>query len=96
MGRAILPGIAEVLGRLNVLAGRRLVYFADVRRQASGHWLIERHELAGEGPTVLRSAIERGAQLRFRYRAIGSKPGTRSATAAKTPPSPRVAARPFR
>ncbi len=47
MGRAILLGVGEVLGRLDVLAGRRLVYVADVRRQSSGHWLIERYELIG-------------------------------------------------
>src|SRR5262249_49464489 len=48
MGQAILLGVGEILSRLDVLAGRRLVYIADVRRQASGHWLIERYELSGE------------------------------------------------
>ena len=36
MGRALLLGVAEVLGRLDVLAGRRLIAVADVRRQPSG------------------------------------------------------------
>jgi serine/threonine protein kinase len=48
MGRALLTGLPELLGRLDVLVGRRLIYFADVRRQASGTWLIERYELIGE------------------------------------------------
>ena len=48
MGVALLTGVAELLGRLDVLAGRRLVYIEDVRRLASGHWLIERFALIGE------------------------------------------------
>src|SRR5262249_28372964 len=56
MGRAMLLGMAEVLARLDVLAGRRLVAVADVRRQASGSWLIERFELAGPSPRRLESA----------------------------------------
>jgi serine/threonine protein kinase/Tfp pilus assembly protein PilF len=48
MGRSLLAGATELLGRLDVLAGRRLVYIDDVRRQASGSWLIERYELTGE------------------------------------------------
>ena len=55
MGRALLLGVAEVLGRLDVLAGRRLVYVADVRRQASGDWLVERYELIGETARRLES-----------------------------------------
>ena len=43
------PGPArEVLSRLDVKAGHRLLYIADVRRQPSGDWLIERCELLGE------------------------------------------------
>ena len=41
--------------RLDVLAGRRLVYVADVRRQASGNWLVERYELVGEASARLES-----------------------------------------
>jgi serine/threonine protein kinase len=48
MGRALLAGIAELFGRLDVLAGRRLLFFAGVRRQASGSWQLERFELIGE------------------------------------------------
>ena len=48
MGRTLLAGLAELLGRLDVLAGRRLLYLPEVRRQASGQWLVERYELVGE------------------------------------------------
>ena len=48
MGRSILLGVAEVLGRVDVLAGRRLVYISDVRRQPTGAWLVDRDELLGE------------------------------------------------
>jgi hypothetical protein len=40
VGRALLAGAAEVLGRLGVLAGRRLVYVAEVR-QVAGNWLVQ-------------------------------------------------------
>jgi serine/threonine protein kinase len=55
MGRALLTGIPEILERLDVLAGRRLVYVADVRRQPSGGWLIERYDLTGEAPRRLEA-----------------------------------------
>jgi serine/threonine protein kinase len=55
MGRALLLGVAEVLGRLDVLAGRRLIAVADVRRLPSGSWLIERYELTGETARRLES-----------------------------------------
>lgn len=48
MGEALRAGIPEVLRYLDPLAGRRLVYIVDVRRQAAGHWLVEREELVGE------------------------------------------------
>lgn len=48
MSRLLLAGSAELLGRLDVLAGRRLVYVEDVTRQPSGHWRIERFDLCGE------------------------------------------------
>jgi serine/threonine protein kinase/ABC-type glycerol-3-phosphate transport system substrate-binding protein len=48
VGRALLAGVPEVLGHLDVLAGRRLVYVSDVHRHASGRWLVERYELRGE------------------------------------------------
>ncbi len=55
MGRALLAGVPQLLERLDVLAGRRLVYLADVRRLGSGAWLIERYELAGETARRLES-----------------------------------------
>jgi hypothetical protein len=48
MGAALLGGAADLLGRLDVLAGRKLVYVVDVRRQKSGAWRIEQRELMGE------------------------------------------------
>ncbi len=55
MGRVLLLGIAEVLGRLDVLAGRRMIVIADVRLQPSGSWLIERFEMIGETARRLES-----------------------------------------
>jgi hypothetical protein len=54
MGRALLAGVAEVLGRLDVLAGRRLVYISEVR-QAAGNWLVQRYELVGESARRIES-----------------------------------------
>ncbi len=48
MGQAILAGVTEVFTRVDLLLGRRLIYISDVRRQASGNWIIERYELMGE------------------------------------------------
>jgi serine/threonine protein kinase len=50
MSRALLAGVAEILGELDVLAGRRLIYIGDgdIRRQTAGDWLVERCELIGE------------------------------------------------
>ena len=42
------PGVAEVLGRLDVLAGRRLVTSPRSAARPSGAWLVERYELTGE------------------------------------------------
>ncbi len=52
---AMLAGIAEVLYRLDVLAGRRLVHAADVRRLADGNWLVERFDLSAETATRIES-----------------------------------------
>jgi serine/threonine protein kinase len=48
MGDALLAGAAELLGRLDVLAGRRLLAVAAVRREPGGGWEAECYELAGE------------------------------------------------
>ncbi len=55
MGSAMLAGVAEIFARVDVRAGRRLVYVAEVRRQATGGWLIERYELVGESARRLES-----------------------------------------
>lgn len=47
MARALLAAATEVLGRLDILAARRLVYIAEIR-QAFGLWLVQRYELVGE------------------------------------------------
>ncbi len=47
MGKALLAGVAELLGKLDVLAGRRLLYIGEVE-QKGGRWLVQRYELAGE------------------------------------------------
>jgi WD40 repeat protein/serine/threonine protein kinase len=47
MAGALLAGLGELLGRLDVLAGRRLLYIAEVR-QVGGIWLVRRYELVGE------------------------------------------------
>jgi serine/threonine-protein kinase len=43
---ALLAGATEIAARLGVLAGRRLVHVADVRRLGSGAWLVERYDLS--------------------------------------------------
>src|SRR5436305_14055332 len=47
LGRALRLGVPELLGRLDVLAGRRLIAVTDVRAQASGAWLVERYDMIG-------------------------------------------------
>ncbi|MHC5543754.1 protein kinase domain-containing protein, partial [Singulisphaera rosea] len=55
MGRTMLVGIAELLDRVDVLAGRRLVYIDEIRLQKSGNFLIDRYLLAGESARRLES-----------------------------------------
>ncbi len=54
MGRALQSGAAELFSRLDVLAGRRLIYIADVR-QVEGKFLIQRFELHGENARRIES-----------------------------------------
>jgi len=56
MGRAMVLGIAEILERLDLLAGRRLLYIGDIRKLTSGRWLVEQFELVGESPRRLESS----------------------------------------
>ncbi len=53
VGRALMSGVPEILDRMDSLAGRSLIYVAEVSRQSSGGWLIERFELTGETPRRL-------------------------------------------
>jgi WD40 repeat protein/serine/threonine protein kinase len=65
LGQALLAGTAELLRRLDVLAGRRLVYVSEVR-EVRGSWKVERLELAGEAPRrlePLEQAREQAAGL---------------------------------
>jgi serine/threonine protein kinase len=48
MSTLLLAGMAEVLGRVDTLAGRRLLYTMDVRAQPPDRWLLECVELVGE------------------------------------------------
>jgi len=50
MAGTLLAGLAQVLGRLDVVAGRRLIYVGAVRGLASGGWLIERYALVSATP----------------------------------------------
>ncbi len=50
-----MGGGVEVLGTLDVLAGRRLIDVGEVRRLSSGDWLVERYELVGESPRRIES-----------------------------------------
>jgi WD40 repeat protein/serine/threonine protein kinase/Flp pilus assembly protein TadD len=52
MAKALLAGTAELLGRLDVLAGRRLVNVGEVR-QKGGVWHVQRFGLTGEQPQRL-------------------------------------------
>ena len=47
--------MSEILERVDVLAGRRLIYVGDIRKLTSGKWLVERFELTGESPRRLES-----------------------------------------
>ena len=76
-GRALLAAFGELLGRLDCLAGRRLLYAADVRRQATGTWLVERSELVGESSRRIESLlVEEAAQLPVPERIYLEAPGT--------------------
>ncbi len=67
VGRALLAGVSEVLGRLDVLAGRRLIHVSDVRRETGGNWMVERDDLTGE-------AVRRLTPLRVPDAASASLP----------------------
>jgi WD40 repeat protein/serine/threonine protein kinase len=57
VGAALLAGMTELLARLDVLAGRRLLYVAEVRLRGDGSRLVERGELCGETYKRLESGL---------------------------------------
>jgi serine/threonine protein kinase len=59
--QALALAAAELLGRMSVLAGRRLVHVASVRKVAGG-WLVDRYELHGEAPRRLERLELPGAE----------------------------------
>ena len=62
MGQALLTGVSELLARLDVLAGRRLVFIEEVRLQKSGHYLIEWYKLTGESAKRIESLEQLASQ----------------------------------
>ena len=54
MGEALIAGVPEVLGRLDLLAGRRLLYIGEVK-QTAGRWQVQRDELIGESARRIES-----------------------------------------
>ena len=76
--------MVEVLGKLDVLAGRRLIYVGEVRRQSSGDWLVERYELIGESARRIESLqVPEGQETgpappRSRLHRAGRDPGRKT------------------
>jgi hypothetical protein len=67
LGRALVAGVAELWGQLDVLGEGRLVAIGEVR-QLAGDWLVERFELIGGNPRRLPSLSfphEAGTRLPF-------------------------------
>jgi WD40 repeat protein/serine/threonine protein kinase/tetratricopeptide (TPR) repeat protein len=61
LGRALLAGTTELLRRLDVLAGRRLVHVGEVR-QSGGVWLAQRLDLsAGSAQRMASLELPRNA-----------------------------------
>ncbi len=50
MARSLRTGLTELFGRLDVLAGRQLVYVSEVRQTAAGGWQVDCFELLGLEP----------------------------------------------
>jgi WD40 repeat protein/serine/threonine protein kinase len=66
VGAALLAGIPELWCRLDCLAGRRLMYVAEVRRQPTGNWEVDRFELIGEsGRRIEPQALADSEQARL-------------------------------
>lgn len=57
MAGTLTMGFAQILAKLDVIAGRRIIYIGDVRRLANGGWLIERYLLVNETPRRLEPLL---------------------------------------
>ncbi|HLW64333.1 MAG TPA: protein kinase [Gemmataceae bacterium] len=57
MTAAFIAALGELLDRLDVLAKRKLIFVADVRKQANGAWLVERLELSGDAARRIESIV---------------------------------------
>jgi serine/threonine protein kinase len=55
MGRALLSGVPEILGRLDVLASRQLIYVREISGQPNGGWLVDQFALNGETARRIRA-----------------------------------------
>jgi hypothetical protein len=55
MGTALLAALTELLGRVDILAGRQLIYVAEVECLDPGNWWVERYALHGEVAQRLES-----------------------------------------
>lgn len=47
IGSVMVGGIAEVLSRVDVLAGRRMVFVSDVQMTPAGSWVVDRFSMTG-------------------------------------------------
>jgi WD40 repeat protein/serine/threonine protein kinase len=93
MARALFGGVTQLLEKLDVLAGRRLIYVGEVRRQSAGDWLVERYELIGESarrieslhvPEGQETALPRPERV-YIERAASELPGGRSEMTSLSP-----------
>jgi WD40 repeat protein/serine/threonine protein kinase len=48
MARALHLGGADLLGRFDLLCGRRMIFISDVYREPAGSWALENFDLIGE------------------------------------------------
>ncbi|REK21214.1 MAG: serine/threonine protein kinase [Planctomycetota bacterium] len=67
MGRAILNALEEIFGKLDLLAGRRLVYVDSVHANGGGDWEVSAEDLSVE-------AMHRMGGLRIPHTAIDRLP----------------------
>lgn len=68
LGRSMFSGIRDLLGKVDVLAGRRLLFVRDVRCDASGDWVVECLDLRGESPKRIEPVIVPRSEQPFSVR----------------------------